>query len=209
VIASFLRRPPPIVAALLNAVLGLLLVLAAFIALYMLVEGVLKVPVPPYRWIALPGAVQLLFVSFSGAAGGLIASIVLLWATPRHEGGILRGLALNTAMFAICMPVSLIGCQVYLHGRTGFGIAAVVAIFAVCGAVMAFALSRTARKLGVIPKLPPAWVALFGGVLAGLGVSAAIYFAVLDPLVILPMLWLGLVTYFCLKPLPQKPIDGL
>lgn len=205
--SKLLRRPPPIVAVFLNAVLGLVLVPMALVALYALVLFVFKVPAPPLRWLIGTASIPLAFVAALGAASGFAVGAVLLWATPRN-GKVWRVLASIMAVFAICMPVALAASRFYWQSQTGFGMAAAVVSFGACGAAMAFALARAVRRLGATPMLAPGGIALLGGALASLGLGATLLLSRLEPLEFLPALWLGLVTYFCLKPLPEPGPDG-
>ncbi len=197
--AKFLLRPPPIVIGLLNAVFGLLLAIAALNALSVLVLDVLEIPAPPLRWIVTALPAPLIFVATLGASSGFAACAVLVWGTPRMRTT-WPWVAACAAAFAICLPVALIASGFYWRGESSLSIGVVIVAFAACGAVMAYIMAMAARRLGVAAKLNPAWLAFLGCVLAGLGVAAAIYAASLDALVILPALWLGTVTYFCLKP---------
>lgn len=205
---NFLSQPPPVITSLVNAMLGLLLVLGAYFALYVLSWDVLQIPAPPLRWLIGTSFIPLIFVAVMGAVSGLAASAVLLWGTPRSSR-VLHPLSSCALTFGASMPVALLASRFYWHTQSHLGIAAAVVVFAASGGLMAFTMARAARKLGILPVFASRWILVFGGLSAGLAVSAAIHFADLGYIEFFPTAWLGLVTYFCLKPLPETPQTGL
>lgn len=209
VVTKFLWRPSPLAAALMNALVGLVLVPVAMLALYVLVLDVLEIPALPLRWLIGTSSIPFLFVAVLGLASGVATGAILFWAAWRSQTAIWRRLAANAAAFAICMPAALAASRFYWHGQTNVGKGAVIAIFAACGAAMAWTMARGVRASGATPGLAPEWIALLGAGLAALGVSATLFTPRLEPLEFLPAFWLPTVTYFCLKPLPQGPQTGL
>lgn len=156
----------------------------------------------------------------AGAAGaivGLVACLALFWAAP-------AGLRRKTMWFLLVPLTFGISSGIFFSGTTlgvdfledDFGLAVFLTLPA--SAVMAGSLGHTGQSFNGLASRSRLRVAIMTASAAGCGAAIMFFGAVfflavgLAGVLLLPLFpafWLGLVTYFCLKPLSQKPIDGL
>jgi hypothetical protein len=206
-VPKFFFQPPPWFAAALNALIGLLLPIPLLVIAVGLSSD-FEDHLLTLRSFMLPGLALILLTAVAGSIVGLATCAVLSWSTPNGKLRAWRFFAMVMVIFAVAVVVTLGGSSTKAFGYFGRVLPTMI-VSAACGAAMAFSLVSAAHGFGAKPLLPRRWVTAIGGALAGLGMGLALALASVSLVQLLPALWLGLVTYFCLKPLPQKQTDGL
>jgi hypothetical protein len=190
----FLRQPPPFAIAIINAFVGLLGPACIVIFHVLFVELSERSELGESSKLLFYGTIM----GAAGAMVGLLACGGLAWGTPGGKRHIGFSYLLVAATFATATAVvfSQPGGLRADPGSTWIMFAFMVA----CGGLMAWAMARAARNFGASAFVQPRWIAAIGAAIAAIWLGLSLGFADFSLLMFLPMLWLGAVTYVCLRP---------